>query len=303
MEFEVRRNLVKNSILGDLPPEEIDELARTVTIRISGPKEVIFGVGDPPDGLYIISSGRVRLFVRLENRRERELLICGPGDYFGEVALMSGGNRMIGAESLEKSTLIMLGKEHFDRITRDYPDFSKRLVQEVIRLLVGELGIIKKDADAAINYSNVRWLDFVVLLGISILMATIFNISSPNSIPFFPDRPTPVPLLRPAVVMKELDHVHPLIVDAMPSNFFSQEHIKGAVNMPMDIFDFVYLMCFAAKPKDIPIVVYGNTVSRPYDLEVADKLVSLGYKNVKVLDGGLAAWERSGYPVERGASQ
>ena len=73
--------------------------------------------------------------------------------------------------------------------------------------------------------------------------------------------------------------------------------------MPLDIFDFVYLMRFADKPKDSPIVVYGNTVSRPYDLEVEDKLVSLGYKNVKVLDCGLTAWERSGYPVERGASQ
>lgn len=303
MEFEDRRALLKNSILGDLPEEEIDELARIVAIKTFRPGAVIFETGDPPDGLYIVSSGRVRTFVRLENHQERELSVWGPGDYFGEVALMGGSPRTAGAQCLEQSTLILLDKEHFERLTNDHPDFSRRFVREVLKLLAEERGMIKQDADAAINYSNARWFDFVLLFGISVIMAVTFNLSNPNSIPFFPDRPAAVSSVSAATTRNEIAREHLLLIDAMPSNFFEQKHIKGAVNMPLAIFDFVYLMRFANEPKNTPIVVYGNTISRPYALQVANRLISRGYTNVKILHGGLSAWEAAGNPVESGASQ
>ena len=59
-----------------------------------------------------------------------------------------------------------------------------------------------------------------------------------------------------------------LIVDAMPGNFYRKRHIKGAVNMPMVLFDIVYLINFAEVDMAKKIVVYGNTISRPYDLEI-----------------------------------
>jgi rhodanese-related sulfurtransferase len=89
----------------------------------------------------------------------------------------------------------------------------------------------------------------------------------------------------------------------MPGNFYQQRHIKGAINMTMALFNFVYLMSFSEEDKDKKIIVYGNTISRPYDLEIADKLLLRGYRNVKVLDGGLQAWEAKGYPVEKEASE
>lgn len=73
MEFENLRIMLKNSVLRDLPPEELDELARTVQTRVAGPDEVIFKEGDAPDAFYIISSGQVRIFVRHDDRIERAL--------------------------------------------------------------------------------------------------------------------------------------------------------------------------------------------------------------------------------------
>ncbi len=43
--------------------------------------------------------------------------------------------------------------------------------------------------------------------------------------------------------------------------------------------------------------MYGRTISRPYDLEVADKLANRGHRNVGLLEGGLAEWEKRGYPT------
>jgi rhodanese-related sulfurtransferase len=68
--------------------------------------------------------------------------------------------------------------------------------------------------------------------------------------------------------------------------------------MPLALFDLVYMMTLAEENKSKKIIVYGGTISRLYDLEVANKLILRGYKNTRVLEGGLSEWEKKGYPVE-----
>ena len=55
--------------------------------------------------------------------------------------------------------------------------------------------------------------------------------------------------------------------------------------------------------KDRKIVVYGGTISKHYDLELAEKLLLRGYQKVRILEGGLEAWEEKGYPVEEKAKK
>jgi rhodanese-related sulfurtransferase len=303
MELENLRIWLRNSVLRDLPPEEIDELARTVKSRVAGPGEVIFKEGDAPDAFYIIGSGRVRIFVRSEDGIERELSVCGPGEYFGEVALLTGESRTANATSVDETHLIVLTREQFDRLLRDNPDLSRNFVRQVRRWLLRDQEIIKKEADTVIKSSRVSWSDFVLIIGISVLLAITFNISNLHRIPFVPVRPEPAPSISAVAAMEDYRQGQTLFVDAMPANFYQQRHIKGAINMTMALFDFVYLMSFSEEDKAKKIVVYGNSISRPYDLEIADKLLLRGYRNIKVLDGGLQAWEANGYPVEKEASE
>jgi rhodanese-related sulfurtransferase len=303
MEFENLRSSLKNSVLRDLPPEEIDELARTVKSRVAAPDEVIFKEGDPPDAFYIVGSGRIRIFVRYEDRIDIQLSVCGPGEHFGEVALLTGEPRTASAISVDETHLIALTREQFERLLRDHPDFSRKFVRQVRRWLIRDNEIIKHEADAVIRSSQVAWYDFVLIIVISVLLATTFNISNPHKIPFSPVPPDPAPSISAVAAMEDYRQGQTLIVDAMPDNFYQKQHIKGAVNMTLALFDFVYLMSFSEEDKDKKIVVYGNTISRPYDLEIAEKLKLRRYRNVKVLDGGLEAWEANGYPVEKEASE
>src|SRR5208337_4453545 len=303
MEFENLKISLKNSVLRDLPPEELDELARTVKSRVAGPGEVIFKEGDAPDAFYIISSGRVRIFAGHEDRVEREFRVSGPGEHFGHLALLTGETRTASVISVDETHLIVLTRDQFDRLLRDHPDLSKNFVRQVRRWLLRDQKIIKQGADAVIRSSRVAWYDFVLVIGISVLLAITFNISNPNRIPFIPGRPDPVPSISAVAAMEDYRQGQNLIVDAMPDNFYQQRHIKGAVNMTIALFDFVYLMSFSEGDKNKKIVVYGNTISRPYDLEIADKLMLMGYTDVKVLEGGLSAWEAMGYPVEQKVSK
>ncbi len=303
MDSENLRMALKNSVLGDLPPEEIDELARTVKSRVVGPGDVIFKEGDAPDAFYIVSSGLVRIFVRIEDRIERDFSVYGPGEHFGEVALLTGEAHTASAMSLDETHLIVITKEQFERLLHDHPDLSRNFVRQARGLLLKAQEIIEQEADAVIGSSRVHWFDFVLVIGISVLLAITFNISNPNGIPFFPARPDPVPSISASAAMQDYRQGQTLIVDAMPDNFYQQRHIKGAINMTKALFDFVYLMSFSEGDKNKKIVVYGNTISRPYDIEIADKLLLRGYRNVKILDGGLRVWEANGYPVEKEASE
>jgi CRP-like cAMP-binding protein/rhodanese-related sulfurtransferase len=303
-ELENRKDLLKRSLLRDLPPDELDELARTLQNRVLQPNEFVFREGDTADAFYIIGSGRVRVFVRHENRIERELCVCGPGEHFGEVALLAGATRTANVECLAETHLIVLPKERFDRLLRDYPDLSRNFVREMRGWLLKDQEIIEEEANVVFRASRVSLFDFLLVVGVSVLLAITFNISNPYGIPLVPERPDTesISSISASAAMEDYRQGQTLIVDAMPANFYQKRHIKGAVNMPIALFDIVYLMDFSELDKDKKIVVYGNTISRPYDLEIANKLLLRGYSDVKVMDGGLKAWEAEGYPVEEKAT-
>jgi rhodanese-related sulfurtransferase len=301
IESENRKDLLRRSTFRDLPTAELDELSRTLQSRVVQPNEFVFQEGDPADAFYIIGSGRVRVFVRRENRIEREISVCGSGEHFGELALLAGAPHTANVESLAETHLVCLPKEQFERLLRDYPDLFRNFVREMCRWLLKGQQIIEEEANKVFRASRLSLFDFLFVIGISVLLAMTFNISNPYGIPLFPERPDAesISSISSSAAMEDYRQGQTLIVDAMPSNFYQNRHIKGSVNIPMPLFDIVYLMNFSEEDKAKKIVVYGNTISRPYDLELASKLVLRGYTDVKVIDGGLVAWEANGYPVEQ----
>ena len=142
------------------------------------------------------------------------------------------------------------------------------------------------------------WFDFSLVIAVSVILATIFNYSgNPNGIPLFPKFPdrNSVPAISPAAAYDEFQRRETLILDAGPANFYQQRHIKGAVNIPLALFDIVYLMTLAKENKEKKVVVYGGTISKLYDLELADKLLLRGFEKVRILEGGMGPG-REGLP-------
>ncbi len=304
-ELENRKALLRSPIFRDLPLDELDTLARTVENKTVAPNEFIFKEGDPADAFYIIRTGSVRVFVRHENRIERELTVRGPGEHFGEVALLTGETRTANVQSLAETNLMVFSKEQFERLLRDYPDLSRQFMKDMRGWLLKDQEIIEEEADAVIKASRFSWLDFTLVIAMSVVLAITFNFSTPNGIPLIPERPDKesIPSISTHAAMEEQKQAKALIIDAMPPNFYQKRHIKGAVNMPMTLFDIVYLMNFSDEDKEKEILVYGSTISRPYDLEIASKLMLRGYTDVKVIEGGISAWEANGYPIEEKSSK
>ena len=297
--------LMRSPVFRVLPKEALNAITLAVQDVVAPQHTIIHRQGDPGDSLYIISSGSVRIFGRNEKGVEIDLSIQGSGDTFGEMALLTGEPMSADVEALEETHLMTLSKERFDRILRDFPSISKVFAKEMKRWLLRDDERLDMEACKAYKASRMSWIDFFLVILISIALAVIFNTTNPNGIPLFPEFPdrSSIAVITPSAALEEIQHGETLILDAMPANFYQQRHIGGAVNIPLGIFDIVYLMAFAEEDKEKKIVVYGETISKPYDLEVADKLLLRGYRNVRIMEGGLTAWKAMGYPVEENAKK
>ncbi|EFK10258.1 rhodanese-like protein [delta proteobacterium NaphS2] len=127
----------------------------------------------------------------------------------------------------------------------------------------------------------------------------VFNHSNPNGIPLFQkialnDK---IGIMAPEAAEREMKYGDPQFVDARPSDFYKEEHIPGSINIPLPVFDIMYMAGLSDTDKSREIIVYGRTVSRLYDVYLANKLFLRGHKNVRILKGGLPEWRKRGYPV------
>ena len=87
---------------------------------------ILFSERERADYFYFIISGRVRL-THLHRGRERLLNVRGPGDYFGEMALIFDRPRSATATTIEKSELLRLKPERFQVLLEEYPDLRNNL--------------------------------------------------------------------------------------------------------------------------------------------------------------------------------
>jgi rhodanese-related sulfurtransferase/transcriptional regulator with GAF, ATPase, and Fis domain len=143
------------------------------------------------------------------------------------------------------------------------------------------------------------WRDVCLIILAGIVLGALFNATSPSGVELVPQA-----LFEPPPVMIDAGQAHSMVqggkavlIDARPADFHRQQAIPDSINLPKDLFDFVYSMKLAAMDPETTLIVYGRTISRHYDAEVARELRLLGHGNVLVVKGGLAAWEAAGYEV------
>jgi len=295
-----KKKLSETAVFRDMPVEMLDEISGVVEDRVVPARTVVFKRGDPGDSFWVIQSGKIRVFRSDDQGVEITLSELGPGQSFGEVALLTGEARSASVETLEETQALVLTKEQFEQVLKSHPEVSLTFIKQLSGWLKRDEQALETEARRMATPPQMSWFDFVLLIGVSILFALVFNQSNPNGIPLFQKLPSKeaIPSITLFAAAEEYKQGEAVFVDAMPANFYDKRHIKGAVNMPLALFDIVYLMTFDEESKTKKIIVYGRTISKLYDLEVANKLALRGYKNTKVLEGRLSDWEKKGYPVE-----
>jgi CRP/FNR family cyclic AMP-dependent transcriptional regulator len=109
----------------------VRQLAALGRVR-SYPKNTVFITeGDSSDSVFVILSGRVKVFISDTEGHEMILDTQGPGEYVGEMAL-DGKPRSASVMTLEPSSFSVVGREPVREAIRKNPDFALDMIAKII---------------------------------------------------------------------------------------------------------------------------------------------------------------------------
>ena len=128
-------------LFAELQPKQIRSLARWATSRTYSAGQVIVLEGQTGMGLYFIQSGEVKI-TKQSAHGEREIRRMGPGESFGEIALLDDKPRSATVTAVEPTTTVVLDKSQFIAELRTYPEIALAILPTVVGWL--------RDADAVI---------------------------------------------------------------------------------------------------------------------------------------------------------
>jgi CRP/FNR family transcriptional regulator, cyclic AMP receptor protein len=116
-------------IFSGLPPEDIRAISSCAVIRTFQKGAILISEGDRTDSLYVILSGRVKVYVGDDKGREVILNMLEPGDYFGELALLDDAPRSASVITLEPCRMSIISKPDFERCLWDNPAIALNLLR------------------------------------------------------------------------------------------------------------------------------------------------------------------------------
>lgn len=117
----------------DLTDSELSELGKSLVRRRFSAGQVIFHLGDPGGLLYIIETGRIKIFFPNTEGNEVVLAILGQDEFFGELALFDDSPRSATAETVENTTVYTLNRNECLRYLTSNPDLSIKMLSTLAR--------------------------------------------------------------------------------------------------------------------------------------------------------------------------
>ena len=127
--FSAKTVIERNRLFRGLTPATIERIAALAARRQYCDGAVVFMRGDPGDSLCGVVSGRVRISASRPGGKEVFLNILGPGDAFGEIALLDGQPRTATATTLAPTELIIIRRDRFAELLISEPQLAMHLIQ------------------------------------------------------------------------------------------------------------------------------------------------------------------------------
>lgn len=124
----------KVPIFKGLPEEDIKKLAEIADEKSYVAGSQIFSEGSDGDALYIVKSGTVRVIKRGQEEDE-EISRMGPGQHFGEMAIIENDKRSATIDAQENTDLIRLKRDEFENLLSQDDALGYRVYRALARYL------------------------------------------------------------------------------------------------------------------------------------------------------------------------
>ncbi|MEJ1933358.1 Crp/Fnr family transcriptional regulator [Nostoc sp. NIES-2111] len=133
--LEVKQFLQRTPIFRDLSDEQLQALANIAILQTYKKGEIIFWEGDEGTGLFIVKSGRVKIFKVANGGKEQIFHIFGAEEYFAEVPAFDGGNYPASAAAIENSQVVFIPRSSFLMVLQQHPTLALAILGTLARHL------------------------------------------------------------------------------------------------------------------------------------------------------------------------
>lgn len=143
--LQLKRELLsKMPLFARLSEREMLRIMQVAEVVSYEPGEVVVQEGDRGDELFIVQSGEVQI-----SRGETILNEFGPGEHFGEMALIRAVPRSATVTASEPSDLIVLHRSDFFEVLRKEPELAVKLLWQFLGVLADRLDQTSRDLSTA----------------------------------------------------------------------------------------------------------------------------------------------------------
>jgi CRP/FNR family cyclic AMP-dependent transcriptional regulator len=119
-----------------LPQKLLQQVGASAATRAYAKNAIIVSEGDETDSLFVLLSGRVKVFLSDAQGREVTLNQLGPGEYFGEVTL-DGGPRSASVMALEDTRCAVVKRGELLALVERQPEFALHIVRKLAHRVRG----------------------------------------------------------------------------------------------------------------------------------------------------------------------
>jgi CRP/FNR family transcriptional regulator, cyclic AMP receptor protein len=141
-----------------LQSDTLNAIAASGVTRTFPRNSILINEGDVGDSLFIVLSGRVKVFASNEQGREFVIDFHGPGEYVGEMSL-DGERRSASVVTVEPTTCAVVNRAQFREFILAHPDFALHLIERLIHRVRVTTGNLKSLALSDVYGRLVRLLN------------------------------------------------------------------------------------------------------------------------------------------------
>jgi CRP/FNR family transcriptional regulator, cyclic AMP receptor protein len=128
-------SLARVPLFAGLPEDDLRTLASHAVARRFRKNTIVVSMGEESDTMYIVLSGRLRVYIDDDEGNEITMRLLEAGDVFGELALLSGAPRSANVMTIEDCELSIVSRSRFMECLAANSQVASRIIRALVHLI------------------------------------------------------------------------------------------------------------------------------------------------------------------------